>query len=265
MNLIGAIIDLQATIHSATLAGNLSTRYGYTGREFDADLGLQYSRARFYDAKLGRFISENPIGFVGKDINLYGYVWNSPIKYIDPKGTDGEAVIGGSGLAALELVGGYISTGLSALGSYAAAAAPPVAVGVAGLGAGYAIGYYPGQAIARYRYPEQFPEAQLIPPTVSSGPARPWIIPPTISSGPSCDAKPFPTFPAPAIPFVRSPPRPFEEPEDNRDGCKEEISACVVLCAEAEGDPNRKNVWGGSRTACLQSCIPDRCKRGFKF
>jgi RHS repeat-associated protein len=62
--------------------GNLSTRYGYTGREFDADLGLQYSRARWYDATLGRFISEDPIGFAGGDVNLYGYVGNNPIKYV---------------------------------------------------------------------------------------------------------------------------------------------------------------------------------------
>jgi RHS repeat-associated protein len=66
--------------------GNLSTRYGYTGREFDADLGLQYSRARWYDATLGRFISEDPIGFAGGDVNLYGYVHSNSVNKTDALG-----------------------------------------------------------------------------------------------------------------------------------------------------------------------------------
>ena len=52
--------------------GSLPTRYQFTGREYDADAGLQYSRARWYDPNLGRFISEDAIGFGGGDINLYG-------------------------------------------------------------------------------------------------------------------------------------------------------------------------------------------------
>jgi hypothetical protein len=45
-----------------------------------------YYRARWYDPNLGRFISEDPIGFNGGDINLYGYVRNSPIMLSDPFG-----------------------------------------------------------------------------------------------------------------------------------------------------------------------------------
>jgi RHS repeat-associated protein len=65
---------------------NFPTRYQFTGREFDSLTGLQYSRARWYDANLGRFISEDPIGFRGGDVNLYGYVRNKSIKYKDPTG-----------------------------------------------------------------------------------------------------------------------------------------------------------------------------------
>jgi RHS repeat-associated protein len=65
---------------------NSLTRYGYTGRELDADTGLMYYRARWYDPQLGRFISEDPIGFSGGDVNLYGYVANSPEGRIDPTG-----------------------------------------------------------------------------------------------------------------------------------------------------------------------------------
>ncbi len=69
--------------------GALATRYGFTGRERDDFTGLMYYRARFYDAKLGRFISEDPIGFGGGDVNLYGYVWNNPLHFVDPMGLDG--------------------------------------------------------------------------------------------------------------------------------------------------------------------------------
>lgn len=65
------------------------TRYQFTGREFDSFTGLQFSRARHYDPKIGRFISEDPIGFEGGDINLYGYVWNSPLRFTDPMGLQG--------------------------------------------------------------------------------------------------------------------------------------------------------------------------------
>jgi hypothetical protein len=47
---------------------------------------MQFSRARWYDPKIGRFISEDPIGFGGGDVNLYGYVGSSPIGLTDPSG-----------------------------------------------------------------------------------------------------------------------------------------------------------------------------------
>jgi RHS repeat-associated protein len=60
--------------------------------------GLYYMKARYYDSSVGRFISQDPIGFAGGDLSLYGYVLNNPINRIDPIGltdepTDGEAPI----------------------------------------------------------------------------------------------------------------------------------------------------------------------------
>ena len=69
-------------------AGSARTRYGYTGRERDSDTGMLYYRARFYDPQVGRFISEDPIGFRGGDVNLYAYVKNHPLGSIDPAGTE---------------------------------------------------------------------------------------------------------------------------------------------------------------------------------
>lgn len=64
----------------------VKTRYKYTGREFDAETGLQYNRARYYDATIGRFVSEDPIGFGGGDFNFYRYVANRPVSATDPSG-----------------------------------------------------------------------------------------------------------------------------------------------------------------------------------
>jgi RHS repeat-associated protein len=59
--------------------------YTYTGREYDRETGLYYYRARYYDASIGRFTAKDPIGFEG-GINLYAYVGNNPVKWIDPWG-----------------------------------------------------------------------------------------------------------------------------------------------------------------------------------
>jgi RHS repeat-associated protein len=60
--------------------------YTYTAREFDPETGLYYYRARYYDAKAGRFITRDPIGFEGGDINVYVYVGNNPVNFVDPSG-----------------------------------------------------------------------------------------------------------------------------------------------------------------------------------
>src|SRR5262249_10905199 len=59
--------------------------YGFAGREWDAETGLYYYRARYYDPKAGRFISEDPIAFLG-GINMYAYVRNGPTILVDPSG-----------------------------------------------------------------------------------------------------------------------------------------------------------------------------------
>jgi RHS repeat-associated protein len=41
------------------------TRYQFTGREYDSFSGFHYYRARFFDPRLGRFASEDPIGLDG--------------------------------------------------------------------------------------------------------------------------------------------------------------------------------------------------------
>jgi RHS repeat-associated protein len=69
--------------------------FQYTGRENDGT-SLQFNRARYYDPRLGRFISEDPIGLAG-GYNQFSYVDGNPISNIDPSGEFGIAgAIGGA-------------------------------------------------------------------------------------------------------------------------------------------------------------------------
>jgi len=61
-------------------------RFAYTGLMWDADAELQYSRARWYDPTVGRFLSEDPLSFAAGDVNLTRYVSNAPTNYVDPTG-----------------------------------------------------------------------------------------------------------------------------------------------------------------------------------
>ncbi|NJL32459.1 MAG: RHS repeat-associated core domain-containing protein, partial [Phycisphaerales bacterium] len=61
--------------------------WGYTGESRDSHTGLNYHRARWYAPTIGRFISEDPLGWPGDDQgNLYRYVSNNPLIYTDPTG-----------------------------------------------------------------------------------------------------------------------------------------------------------------------------------
>ena len=60
--------------------------FGFTGRAFDTNTGLQNNLNRWYDASVGRWISPDPTGFAAGDTNTYRYVGNSPANATDPRG-----------------------------------------------------------------------------------------------------------------------------------------------------------------------------------
>ncbi|NJM09477.1 MAG: RHS repeat-associated core domain-containing protein [Bdellovibrionaceae bacterium] len=60
--------------------------FAFAGGLYDHRTGLVQFGARHYDARVGRWISKDPIGFEGGDTNLYGYVLNDPVNGIDTNG-----------------------------------------------------------------------------------------------------------------------------------------------------------------------------------
>jgi RHS repeat-associated protein len=64
---------------------SVAERFGYTGREI-SPAGVYYYRARYYDPLLGKFMSNDPLGFFGPDASLNRYVNNSPNNFNDPYG-----------------------------------------------------------------------------------------------------------------------------------------------------------------------------------
>ena len=63
--------------------------YKFTGYERDSETGLDYAFARYYNSRLGRFMSADPLaGNIGdpQSLNRYAYVENNPTNYLDPFG-----------------------------------------------------------------------------------------------------------------------------------------------------------------------------------
>ena len=71
---------------------------GFTGHIDDAATGLTYMQARYYDPKLARFLSIDPVTFLDKpypqQFNRYAYTWNDPINANDPDGEFLNFVVG---------------------------------------------------------------------------------------------------------------------------------------------------------------------------
>jgi RHS repeat-associated protein len=65
---------------------NLTNPFRFTGREYDAESGLYYFRARYYDPLLGRFISGDPVPLELSG-NGYAYAFNNPTNLGDSLGT----------------------------------------------------------------------------------------------------------------------------------------------------------------------------------
>jgi len=70
---------------SVLASSAINNRYSYTGREWDATVGLHHFRGRWMSPSAGRFLSRDPIGYKGGE-NLYSYVAGRPFCWNDPTG-----------------------------------------------------------------------------------------------------------------------------------------------------------------------------------
>jgi RHS repeat-associated protein len=77
------IYDSFGNITSSNVA--LVDPFRYVARNDDAEIGLKFYRARYYDSQTGRFLSEDPARFEG-GAGFYTYVENNPINLSDPSG-----------------------------------------------------------------------------------------------------------------------------------------------------------------------------------
>jgi len=60
--------------------------FGFAGGLYDQQTGLVRFGVRDYDPQVGRWTGKDPIGFEGRDANLYGYTLNDPLNWIDSWG-----------------------------------------------------------------------------------------------------------------------------------------------------------------------------------
>jgi RHS repeat-associated protein len=93
---VHAQYDYDAYGYSTKLSGDLDASFGYTGHFFHQASGLNLTLYRVYDSGTGRWISRDPIAETG-GLNLYAYVSNDPIAYIDTLGLDQN--LAGAGVA----------------------------------------------------------------------------------------------------------------------------------------------------------------------
>jgi RHS repeat-associated protein len=66
--------------------GFVTVVFAFQGRYFDAATSLQNNLNRWFDAIVGSWISEDPIGHAGDPSNVYRPFANAPTMYVDPNG-----------------------------------------------------------------------------------------------------------------------------------------------------------------------------------
>ena len=70
-------------------SGTADNPYRYAGYQYDEEQQKYYLNARYYDARIARFISEDTYRGEPDDplsLNLYAYCSNNPLRYYDPTG-----------------------------------------------------------------------------------------------------------------------------------------------------------------------------------
>ncbi|MGE0269232.1 MAG: RHS repeat-associated core domain-containing protein [Candidatus Omnitrophota bacterium] len=82
------------TILSSGILAN-SNPYRFSTKYLDTESGLYYYGYRYYDPEIGRWLNRDPIGEQG-GLNVYGFINNNPILYVDALGLYLEFAINGT-------------------------------------------------------------------------------------------------------------------------------------------------------------------------
>ncbi|QFR48815.1 RHS repeat-associated core domain-containing protein [Sulfurimonas lithotrophica] len=65
---------------------NFKVPFGFAGGLHDRNTNLVHFGYREYDPYTAKWTTKDPIDFSGGDTNLYGYVLNDPVNFVDPEG-----------------------------------------------------------------------------------------------------------------------------------------------------------------------------------
>lgn len=103
-NANGAITGSAKYSPYGVTAGSIPTIFGYTGHQYDREIGIYYARARTYMPLLGRFMQVDPVGYK-QSLNLYTYGMGNPMAGTDPSG----GFFIGLGIAAVQFLAGEMT------------------------------------------------------------------------------------------------------------------------------------------------------------
>jgi len=82
---------------SKAAIANLDDLYKYSGKEYDTETGYSYLGARFYNGRIGRWMSVDPLAADAPESSPYNAMWNNPILNVDPDGCWANPVFGTDG------------------------------------------------------------------------------------------------------------------------------------------------------------------------
>src|SRR5690625_2685502 len=94
-------------------SGSFNNSYKFNGKELDEETGLYYYGARYYNPRTSVWLSVDPIAlwqpvqevehyiegqhnggyFNPQNMNVYGYTYQNPVRYVDPNGKQVDAVL----------------------------------------------------------------------------------------------------------------------------------------------------------------------------
>jgi RHS repeat-associated protein len=151
--------------------------FGFAGGLYDQQTGLVRFGARDYDPVTGRWTAKDPINFKGRQANLFAYVLNNPINFIDPNGLETAVVINNNAAITGTHSGLVVGSGSGAVlydpgGSYNNA---EKGSGDALYGQGVDLGDYTryqqkdGSDVQVYRFPTTPEEEALIKERIDNG------------------------------------------------------------------------------------------------